>query len=314
MRFLSLFAGIGGFDLGLERSGMECVGQVEIDPYCQAVLAKHWPHVKRMGDIREVKGNEFGSVDLVCGGFPCQPFSSAGKRRGKADDRFLWPEMLRVIETIRPSWIIGENVAGLISLGLDEVLANLESKEYACRPFIIPACALNAPHRRDRVWIMARDSASPGAVTFDGVFEGTNADTNGVYQDVADSLCKRSSSERNEARKQSGSWKCGENVADSNSERLSNIQRSGQDAGFDGNGAACGAGWWDVEPGMGRVADGISRRVDRLKCLGNAVVPQVVEEIGKAIMQSEERAKTQHITKGLAAPSAKADYVPNALP
>ena len=155
MRFLSLFSGIGGFDIGFERAGMECVGQVELDPFCNKVLAKHWPNVKRMGDIRDVKGTEFGLVDLICGGFPCQPFSNAGKRQGKADDRYLWPEMLRVISAVRPRWICGENVPGIIGMALDQVFSDLENLGYQCTAFIIPACAVDAPHRRDRLWIMA---------------------------------------------------------------------------------------------------------------------------------------------------------------
>lgn len=296
---------------------MECAGQVEIDPYCQAVLAKHWPNVKRMGDIREVKGNEFGTVDLVCGGFPCQPFSSAGKRRGKADDRFLWPQMLRVIEAIRPAWVIGENVAGLISLGLDEVLAGLEGQGYACRPFVVPACALNAPHRRDRVWIVARDSSGTRTASVEGIFKGPDSDTNGIYQDAADTFNNRSHRKKRDAAKQGGNREKNRipfgDVSDSDSPGLPDIQGCGPDAGFDGSGAFSGAGWWDIEPAVGRVADGIPARVDRLKCLGNAVVPQIPEEIGKAIMQIEERENLHLTTKGLAATEPSGSSVPNAL-
>jgi len=151
----SLFSGIGGFDLGLERAGMTIKWQVEIDDFCNKVLEKHWPDVKRYRDIKELRGDELEPVDLICGGFPCQPFSTAGKRRSKEDDRYLWPEMLRVIRAVRPNWIIGENVAGIVSLALDDVLSDLESEGYSCQSFIIPACAVNAPHRRDRVWIIA---------------------------------------------------------------------------------------------------------------------------------------------------------------
>lgn len=155
MNFPDLFAGIGGFSPGLERAGMTCVGQVEIDEYCQWVLAAHWPLVVRYGDIRKVDGSEFKNVDLVCGGFPCQPFSLAGKRRGLADDRYLWPEMRRIIKRIRPRWVLLENVPGIVRVALDGVLADLEGEAYTCQPFIIPACAVDARHRRDRVWIVA---------------------------------------------------------------------------------------------------------------------------------------------------------------
>ena len=157
----SLFSGIGGFDLGLERAGMTIKWQVEIDDFCNKVLEKHWPDVKRYRDIKELRGDELEPVDLICGGFPCQPFSAAGKRRSKEDDRYLWPEMLRVIRAVRPNWIIGENVAGIVSLALDDVLSDLESEGYACQSFIIPACAVNAPHRRDRVWIIAHARQQP---------------------------------------------------------------------------------------------------------------------------------------------------------
>ena len=128
MKYLSLFAGIGGFDLGLERAGMKCVGQVEFNPFCQRVLAHHWPNVKRMGDIHDVTGTEFGAVDLVCGGVPCQPASQAGKRRGTQDDRWLWPEAFRIVRVIRPTWCLFENVRGLTSLESGVVFENLLSE------------------------------------------------------------------------------------------------------------------------------------------------------------------------------------------
>ncbi len=155
MRFLDLFAGIGGFSLGLERAGMTCVGQVEIDPFCNKVLEKHWPNVKRMKDIHDVTGTEFGTVELICGGFPCQPFSTAGKRRGAKDDRYLWPEMFNVIQAIRPRWVFGENVAGIVKMELDKVLSDLESEGYVCQSLNIPACSIGAEHNRGRIWIIA---------------------------------------------------------------------------------------------------------------------------------------------------------------
>lgn len=160
MRVGSLFAGIGGFDLGLERAGMEVVWQVEIDPFCNKVLAKHWPDVKRYRDVKEVGKHNLEPVDLICGGFPCQPFSVAGKRKGKEDGRALWPEMFRIISECRPRWVIGENVAGFINMGLDESISDLEGIGYEVQTFVIPACAVNAPHRRDRVWIIAHSGGN----------------------------------------------------------------------------------------------------------------------------------------------------------
>jgi len=143
MRFGSLFAGIGGFDLGLERAGMECVWQVEIDPYCQKVLAKHWPQVKRYDDVRECGEHNLETVDLICGGFPCQPHSVAGKRRGAVDDRNLWPEYRRVLAELRPRWVLGENVPGIVTTMLDEVLSDLESEGYAATTIVLPAVAFD---------------------------------------------------------------------------------------------------------------------------------------------------------------------------
>src|SRR3990172_3735236 len=151
----SLFSGIGGFDLGLERAGFKIKWQVEINEWCQKILTKHWPNVSKYRDIRGVGIHNLETVDLICGGFPCQPFSTAGKRKGKEDDRHLWPEMLRVISELQPRWVIGENVAGFVSMGLDDCISDLENQGYEVQTFIIPACALNAPHRRDRVWIVA---------------------------------------------------------------------------------------------------------------------------------------------------------------
>ena len=154
MKVLDLFSGIGGFSLGLERAGMETAAFCEIDPFCREVLKKHWPDVPIYEDVRKLKGGEI-AADIICGGYPCQPFSLAGKRQGKEDDRHLWPEVARLLSEIRPRWFIGENVAGHISLGLDDVLSDLEGQGYDAQTFIIPACSVKAPHRRDRVWVVA---------------------------------------------------------------------------------------------------------------------------------------------------------------
>ena len=158
---LSLFSGIGGLDLAAEAAGFVTVGQCEWADYPTKVLEKHWPDVPRWRDIRTLTKESFyektglRTIDVVSGGFPCQPFSQAGKQRGKEDDRYLWPEMLRVITDLRPSWVLGENVPGIVNLALDQVLFDLEAAGYAAQPFIIPACGVDAPHRRDRVCIVA---------------------------------------------------------------------------------------------------------------------------------------------------------------
>jgi DNA (cytosine-5)-methyltransferase 1 len=158
MRVLDLFSGIGGFSLGLERAGMTTVAFCEIDPYCRAVLKKHWPEVPCYEDVRTIP--PIGGIDVICGGFPCQPWSHAGKQLGTADDRHLWPAMLEVIKRERPTFVVGENVVGIIGLALDAILADLEAIGYACRTFDIPAGAVGAPHIRRRVWIVACDSDS----------------------------------------------------------------------------------------------------------------------------------------------------------
>ena len=168
MRVLDLFSGIGGFSLGLQRAGMQTVAFCEIDPFCRQVLQKRWPEVPIFEDIFKltkaelVKAGVMGDakpIDIICGGFPCQPFSVAGKQRGKRDDRYLWPEMLRVISEVRPRWIVCENVPGIIKLALDDVLSDLESLGYTCQTFNIPACAVDAPHKRDRIWIVAHTTS-----------------------------------------------------------------------------------------------------------------------------------------------------------
>jgi DNA (cytosine-5)-methyltransferase 1 len=158
MKMLDLFSGIGGFALAAKwiwQEDLEIKAFCEIDKYCQKVLQKNFPGVPIYDDIKKLKGKEIGTVKLVTGGFPCQPFSIAGKRKGKEDDRYLWPEMFRVIQETRPNWVVAENVTGIINMELDKTLSDLESENYETETFIIPACATDAPHRRDRIWIIA---------------------------------------------------------------------------------------------------------------------------------------------------------------
>lgn len=158
---LSLFSGIGGLDLAAEWAGFTTVGQCEWAEYQSKILAQHWPDVPKWKDIRTLTGDSFyekthlHTIDLISGGFPCQPFSVAGKRRGKEDDRWLWPEMLRVIHELVPTWVLGENVPGIVNLALDEVLADLEAEGYEAQVFLVPACGVDAPHKRERCAIVA---------------------------------------------------------------------------------------------------------------------------------------------------------------
>ena len=187
---LDLFAGIGGFSLGLEATDFfRTTCFVENEPYCQAVLKHHWPDVPVLGDIRDVRREDLPDPNpgLICGGFPCQPFSHAGKQRAQDDPRHLWPEMFRLIRECRPTWIVGENVTGLIKLGLDEVLSDLEGEGYATRTFNIPACAVGAPHLRQRLWIVAHSDSESEP---DGAFDGNTGQRQLGFGDVADAQCK----------------------------------------------------------------------------------------------------------------------------
>ena len=159
----SLFSGIGGFDLAAEWSGWENLFNCEWEEFPRKVLKHHFPNAKQYGDIKEFDATDYnGRIDILSGGFPCQPFSVAGKRKGSEDERHLWPEMLRVIRECKPRWVVGENVRGLVSwsdgLVLEACYSDLEALGYSVQSFIIPACATNAPHRRDRVWIVAYQS------------------------------------------------------------------------------------------------------------------------------------------------------------
>lgn len=150
---LDLFSGIGGFALAAQWAGFSTVGFAEVDSFCTKVLKKHWPHVVNYGDVRNIQ--KLGHLDLITGGFPCQPFSQAGKRKGTQDARHLWPEFLRIIRTNHPRFVVAENVTGIVDMELDNILDDLENSGYETQSFVIPASAVQAPHRRERVWIVA---------------------------------------------------------------------------------------------------------------------------------------------------------------
>ena len=275
MRFGSLFAGIGGLDLGLERAGMECAWQVEIDDYCTRVLAKHWPDVPKYGDVRDVGEHNLEPVDLIAGGFPCQPHSVAGKRRGAEDDRNLWPEFIRIIEELEPRLVLAENVPGIVTTYLDKVLSDLEGAGYTCATLNLPACAFDAPHKRARIFIVAYATGRKDDERRPRNMGKTSASGESVNATIGD-----------------GST----NVPNPPSERLQRQRTQGEQITKAHGGQdvpLCNGGHrtiWTVEPNVGRVADGIPNRVDRLRGLGNAVVPQVAEWIGRRII---EHAATQ---------------------
>ena len=310
LRVLDLFSGIGGFSLGLERTGgFETVAFCEIEEFPRKVLKKHWPDVPCHQDVRKLRGSDVGSIDVICGGYPCQPFSTAGQRRGQKDDRHLWPEFNRLVAELRPSWVIGENVAGHISMGLDDVLSDLEGQGYACRTFVLPACAVGAHHRRDRTWTLAhaprqrcreagQDSKRPAERTASTGFVGNAGRTSKRREEsrqfrVAGDVILPRGREQGSDRPDGPSA----DVADANNAGLQGWPQAG-DAGSQrarGNQQPerctdLPRAAWKPEPDVGRVAHGIPNRVDRLKALGNAVVPAVVEMIGLAILEAEHGA------------------------
>ena len=289
---LSLFSGIGGLDIAAEMAGFKTVGQCEWADFQTKVLEKHWPDVPRWRDIRTLTGESFyertglRTVDVISGGFPCQPFSLAGKREGKDDDRYLWPEMLRVIRELRPSWVIGENVPGIVNLALDQVLSDLESEGYSAQPFIIPACGVDAPHKRERVCIMAYSINRGSIMCRNGKL--SNADAN---ERKRNDNGRRTQEPVTGERGKDESRTVG--MADGVSENIHGIDSDTESIGLQrqSDEQICGGGtlqtsirrtsgshsaWqnWPDEPNICRVVDGVPNRVDRIKSLGNAVVPQ----------------------------------------
>ncbi len=378
----SLFSGIGGLDLGLERAGMEVIWQSEIDPYGCRVLKKHWPEVVNHGNIKEINWGDIVRPDVICGGYPCQPFSTAGKRNGTDDPRHLWPWVREAISVLRPKYAILENVRGHVSLGLDIVLREMASIGYDAEWQIVSAASVGAPHRRDRVIIVAYPTEqfsnerghgdNPGKIAEwqalqEQIGRGDSAGSDTIGQladsdsfghlrrqsqvftadrwlnalsligscstDVADSDSISGHKQPERQVQQSDTLGRGQNVANPNNSR-SGTSRSGTDGngtqeikgwgnksqfrisgrstdvanndserdGLIGSQGAAGEArqfrrhnsgrektnvsrqWWTIEPDVGRVAHGVPSRVDRLRGLGNAVVPQVAELIGRMVI------------------------------
>jgi len=304
----SLFSGIGGLDLGLERAGMKVIWQSEIDPYATRVLAKHWPEVPNHGDIKRIDWRNIVRPDVICGGYPCQPFSLAGARKGEEDPRHLWPWVRKAIRILRPRYAILENVRGHLSLGGTTVLREIAGLGYDAEWRIVSAASVGANHRRDRVFIVAypnRHNESDGPKHEIGMV----AYPDGSYPPDGRQrppISGEDRSRRNDRRGGDsdpreiairGSGQDPRHVADTES-RVdvrrdgSSRQDRGEVFGRDnyerGTSGYAGWEWWETEPDVGRVANGIPHRVDRLKGLGNAVVPQVAEVIGRLVLQHYE--------------------------
>lgn len=263
---LSLFSGIGGLDLAAEWAGFTTVGQCEMADYPTAVLEKHWPDVPRWRDIRTLTKESFyertglGTVDVISGGFPCQPFSVAGKQRGKKDERFLWPEMLRVIRELRPHCVVGENVPGIIKLAARQVVEDLERVGYRVVVFNFEAAAVGAWHRRARCFFVGIDDLS---------------DSIGLGQQWDGANGKPGSGARSGVEKPEGLRV----VCAAVPGRREGNKRRRESQEF------AGGRLWAAEPGVGRVVDGLPCRVERIRALGNAVVPQQAYPIFRALAE-----------------------------
>ena len=325
LKHLDLFSGIGGFSLGLGATGgFETVAFCEIEKFPRKVLKKHWPHIKQYKDIKELTNEQLETdgiipIDIITGGYPCQPFSVAGRKRGEKDKRHLWPEMFRLVKECRPTWVIGENVSGHIKLGLDTVLQDLESEGYTVRAFSISASSIGANHQRERVWIVAhsecnhninkeqringkekeisREHRQNNSDTWKS--SGTNSiwETSNEY--VEDTRCtlRQGSLFKGEDANETGqedadqferSSSPSENgISNTNSQRLQGcgtereLRESQEERTFGWE------LWWELEPKVGRVANGVPKRVDRLKGLGNSLVPAIPFIIGNSILETE---------------------------
>ena len=322
MNHIDLFSGIGGFALAAHWAGFETEVFCERDEFCQKVLRNNWPNTPIIDDIFEFDGTPYAGADLLTGGFPCQPYSCAGKQLGNEDDRAIWPEMRRVITECRPRWVIAENVYGFVEMALDGVLSDLEAEGYEVGTLVIPACAVNAPHRRDRVWIVAhsksnrmerpkREIRQPG---ISGFTQG-RMDAIGEGEAIANAEGIRSGSLWTEKPESQGAERAVGSrafMANTNSTRLerrnsAELQECTGECNAGESGPSernrreikCGLGrmahglpgWldghFDEEPNIPRVATGIHDRNNRLRALGNAIVPQVAYQIISNIAQLE---------------------------
>lgn len=296
MKALSLFSGIGGIDLAAEWAGIETVAMCEREPFCQKVLKKHWPHVPIYDDVctltkERLEADGIGTIDLIHGGYPCQPFSIAGKREGANDDRHLWPEVFRLLQEIRPNWFVGENVAGHVTMGLDDVLSDLENISYTSQPFIIPAAAIGAPQRRERVFIVAHSNDRQCEFENKEVQAGRTPAQHGS-EDVANTYCER----REELDITTSSNELGQHTRRTFKARSTRELESILDRMLDGVSSRLDGHKWPA--GMGQeqytwepprvVAYKGENRNNRIAALGNAVNPYQIYPILAAIKQIDD--------------------------
>lgn len=319
-KLLDLFSGIGGFSLAADKFGIETIAFVEKEPFCQKVLKKHWNDVPIIDDIRKIKGEDYDSATIVSGGFPCQPFSIAGKQKGTDDDRYLWDETIRVVAECKPRWFIGENVDGLVNIQdgmvLRQVQDDLEKEGFQVQCLVIPASGVGAWHQRKRVWIIAHSEhnglyRSKGDATIKSSNQSEEWVSIGDDKNVSDTEClgfsERSSirglhkKESNDSDKFSDKSKTGTkkgNVSDSNSTGLqghnTKQELSKQKLGFATHkDDERPRSWWQTQSELCGVPDGVSyelhsNRTNRIKALGNSIVPQIAEQLFKSIIYAEQ--------------------------
>jgi DNA (cytosine-5)-methyltransferase 1 len=275
---LDLFSGIGGFSLAAESVGFKTIGFSEIDPYASAVLKKHWPEVHNYGDVRNVTGNTVRDVTLITAGFPCQPFSVAGKKLGDSDERHLWPELVRILSELRPRYALFENVPGLLSISggriFNGILSDLCKIGYDCIWNLVPACAVGANHQRDRVWIIAYAGRQPERIESRGFsYKSKNSSEKNLGTETRNgltNLCK------NDPHAQ------GKRLQGSLETDGSQGQKS-HDQLLYGRGREWSKHWAEAATELCGMAHGVSNRIHRLKALGNSIVPQVAQIFLKEI-------------------------------
>jgi DNA (cytosine-5)-methyltransferase 1 len=302
MKALSLFSGIGGLDCAAEMAGISTAAMCESDPFCRKVLRKHWPSMTIFDDIRKLEVKNIAApIGIIHGGFPCQPFSLAGHKKGRDDDRYLWPEFSRLVREIEPRYVVAENVSGILNIAADEICADLESLGYAVGVCSFEAAALGAPHRRARVFFIAAHSGR-------GVREG------GAIQEAIRAEYERGKvadhqrpSDAPDAYASAQGFPDGTGRSERQQEQCRSVAEGREREAF--GRSECGS-WREFKPGVGGVADGLPRwldgywineadiprtakgiknRVARLRALGNAVVPAQAYPIFRAIAETESR-------------------------
>lgn len=329
----SLFSGIGGFDLAAEWMRWENVFHCEINEFCQKVLKYYWPNAQQYTDIKQSDFSVWrGRIDILSGGFPCQPYSAAGKRKGKADDRHLWPEMLRAVREIQPRWVVGENVYGLVNwskgLVFDEVQTDLENEGYQVTPYILPACAVNAPHRRDRIWFVAHSTGNRRSGNGKGIENENREKRSGESRQLERGFKRLRSNEYVTDTTGKSKRESSNKIDTIANERKTRIEFGGNSRIITDSDSSIGCegrlhetgpetteghvsardarinerGTWDNFPTQSPVRsrnDGLSgelagitfskHRNESIKAYGNAIVPQVAYEIFKTIQQYEQQ-------------------------